>query len=201
MRIESVKNLINQFKKLPTVGPKTAQRFVYSLLNDPSSGELERFERYFKEIKEKIGLCEKCFNIAENNLCWICADTSRDHQTICLVEKPLNIVTIEEANEFKGVYHILGGKIDPHSEINLQNLHIKELLNRAKEEEIKEIILAFNPSADGEATALYCKNIIQKSFGDKIKITRLGRGLPTGGDIEYADSETIKGAFLGRQRV
>lgn len=201
LRPHSIKNLINQFKKLPSVGPRSAQRMVYSLLNDPHLEEIREFEKTFKEAKEKARLCKQCFNIAENDLCPICQNPARDQSSICIAETALNIIPIEESGEFKGLYHILGGIIDPQEEYNSEKLHIKELIERLKKGAIKEAIIATNPTAEGEAAALYLKKIIEKSGAPPIKITRLGRGLPTGGDIEYADAETIRGAIRGRQNL
>ncbi len=194
-----IKELIDQFQKLPSVGPKTARRFVYFLIHKNDGRYLNNFENALREVKEKIGICKKCFNIAEGELCSICNDQERDHQTICIVEEALDILPIEESLGFNGVYHVLGGAVNPTMDENtLQDLHIKELVDRIKVATLKEIIIAFNHSTEGEATALY---IIKLLSPLKIKISRLGRGLPTGGDIEYADPETLKGAFAGRRTV
>ncbi|TRZ78543.1 recombination protein RecR [bacterium] len=195
-----IKELIDQFQKLPSVGPKTARRFVYFLINKNGGRYLNDFENALREVKEKIGICKRCFNIAEGDLCSICNNQERDHQTICIVEEALDILPIEESLGFNGVYHVLGGAINPTTtdENALQGLHINELIDRIKSETLKEIILAFNHSAEGETTALYIMKLLSPL---KIKISRLGRGLPTGGDIEYADPETLKGAFRGRQNV
>jgi len=194
-----IKELIDQFQKLPSVGPKTARRFVYFLIHKNDGRYLNDFENALKEVKEKIGICKRCFNIAEGDFCSVCNDSERDHQVICIVEEALDILPIEESGGFNGIYHVLGGAVNPTMDENaLQDLHINELIDRIKSETLKEIIIAFNHSAEGEATALYIMKLLSPL---KIKITRLGRGLPTGGDIEYADPETLKGAFRGRQLV
>jgi len=194
-----IKELIEQFQRLPSVGPKTARRFVYFLINKNDGRYLNDFENALREVKEKIGICKKCFNIAEGDICSICNDSDRDHQTICIVEEALDILPIEESMGFNGIYHVLGGSINPTMDPDtLQDLHINELVDRIKSETLKEIILAFNHSAEGEATALYITKLLSPL---KIRISRLGRGLPTGGDIEYADPETLKGAFRGRRNV
>jgi len=188
-----IQNLTKQFQKLPSVGTKTAQRFVYALLKDPANNNLEQLESALKRARENISICKKCFNISEGNLCNICANPSRDPQTICIVEEALDIPPIEECGEFNGVYYVIGtGK----------NSHISSLIQRINNEDIKEIIIASNPSSEGEAVALKLQKIIAENTTQKIreiKITRLGRGLPTGGDIKYADRETIRGALRGRQ--
>lgn len=196
-----IKNLISQFRKLPSIGPKSAQRMIYSMLNDPRLEEIGQFEKAFKEAREKLRLCKQCFNITENDLCPICQNQERDQSTVCVIEIALNIISIEESGEFDGLYHVLGGEIDPQAENNIEKLHIKELIDRIKKGAIKEIIIAANPSAEGDAAALYLKKIIEKSGIPPIKITRLGRGLPTGGDIEYADAETMRGALRGRENI
>lgn len=188
----SIQNLVKQFHKLPSVGQKTAQRFVYALIKDPSSGQLQQLEAALKQVYETIGICKKCFNIAEKETCEFCDNTSRDKQIICAVEDALDVISVEECGEFNGVYHILGSGETPH---------FQELIARIKEDGAKEIIIASSPSAEGEAIALELHKIILENFGSKIKITRLGRGLPTGGDIKYADSETMRGALRGRQEI
>ncbi|MFH1175207.1 MAG: recombination mediator RecR [bacterium] len=196
MQSQSIKNLIEQFKKLPTVGPKTAQRFVYFLLKNPDI-ELEKFESAFKEARENIKLCKICFNACESEICPICSNPARDRATICVVEEILDALSIENSRGYNGVYHILGQTFDPRIS-KLEDLRIKELVERIKKENAKEIILACSPSSEGEVLALYLKKFLDPL---EIKITRLGRGLPTGADIEYADPETIKGALLGRQDI
>ncbi len=195
-----IKELIEQFQKLPSVGPKMARRFVYFLINKNDGRYLNDFENALREVKERIGICKKCFNIAEGDLCSICDDSNRDHQTICVVEEALDIIPIEESGGFNGIYHVLGGSINPTmiNKNSLQDLRINELVDRIKFETLKEIIIAFNHSAEGETTALYVIKLLSPL---KIKISRLGKGLPTGGDIEYADPETLKGAFQGRKNI
>lgn len=188
----TIQNLAKQFQKLPSVGAKTAQRFAYALLKDPSDGKLEQLEAALKKAKETIRICKKCYNIAEGDLCEICKSPSRDTRTICVVEEALDILPLEECGEYSGTYHILGSD---------ETARFKELIARIKENGAKEIIIASSPSAEGEAIALKLQKIILENFDSKIKITRLGRGLPTGGDIKYADAETMRGALRGRQQI
>lgn len=188
----AIQNLAKQFQKLPSVGQKTAQRFVYALLKNPASGDLEQLESALKRVRETISICKKCFNISEGDLCEICKNPSRDAQTICVVEEALDIIPIEDCGEFSGAYHVLGSGEFSHS---------AELIARIKNDDVQEIIIASNPSAEGEAVALALQKLIIENFGSKIKITRLGRGLPTGGDIKYADGETMRGALRGRQTL
>lgn len=184
--------MIDQFKKLPSVGPKTAQRFAYSLVQNPQSGDLLKLEEAIKKVRENIRICKNCFGICEGDLCDICSDPSRNKNIVCIIEEMLDIPPIEEATVFEGIYYVLGGS---------EKIYLKNLIEKIKNNPIEEIIIAFNPSAEGEKNALFLQKTIKENIKKQIKITRLGRGLPTGGDIKYADSETIRGAMLGRQNV
>lgn len=197
----SIQNLIDQFSKLPGIGPKAAERLVFYLLNQPNE-ETEILSSAIKEIKTKIKICQNCFNIAEDTLCSICKDTKRDRNKICIVENASDIIPLEKTGQFSGLYHILGGTLSPADNIGPDKLHIEELIHRIKVKLEKnkqtkiEIIIALNPTTEGDTTALYLVRAL-KSF--EIKITRLARGLPTGADIEYADEATLAGALAGRR--
>jgi len=193
---KAIQNLIESFEKLPGIGSKTAQRLTFYLLHVPQ-GELDKFALSVQSLKKETVLCSICFTIAETNPCDICSDSQRDRATICVVEESLDVLALEKNGRYKGVYHVLHGKIDPLNNIGPDEIYIKQLLDRASGEEIKEIILATNPTMEGEATAMYIAKQI-KSQNAKVKITRIGRGLPTGADIEYADELTLQRAMEGR---
>jgi recombination protein RecR len=190
-----VTNLIEAFEKLPGIGPKSAQRLAYHLLHAPKE-QIELFAKTLIEIKEKITLCKICFNVTEDPECPICLDASRDHTTIAVVEEPLDIMAFEKSG-FRGLYHVLHGSISPLSHIGPDQLYIRQLLPRLKTS-IQEVILATNPTLEGEATAMYIQRLIEPMG---IKMSRIARGLPVGGDIEYADEVTLKRAFEGRNTV
>ncbi len=195
-----IKRLIEAFERLPGVGPKTAARLTFYLLHVPQS-ELDEFAEATKNLKLKTVLCSICLNVAEKDPCPICSDTSRDKGLICVVEQPLDVLALEKAGDYKGVYHVLHGAINPLQNIGPDELHMKELFERVKGQEsagVKEVILAMNPNMEGEATAMYIAKQL-KTENLKLKITRLGQGLPTGGDIEYADEVTLSRAMEGRR--
>ena len=191
---KSFQKLIDHFASLPSIGPKLAERLVLYLWRYDKE-KLEDFAKSLTDIKEKIKFCKTCFNISENDLCFICADKKRDQSVICVVEEPLDIIALEKTKKFNGLYHALGGM---RSAQNSNDLKINELKNRLKNREIQEIIIATNPTTEGEATALYLARLIKPS---NIKVTRLARGLSTGGDIEYADEATLSGAIEGRKEM
>ena len=197
----SIQNLIDQFSKFPGIGPKAAERLVFYLLNKPNK-ETETLIFAIKELKTKIKICPNCFNIAEDTLCSICKDTKRSRDKICIVENASDIIPLEKTGQFNGLYHVLGGVLSPADDIGPDKLHIKELIHRIKTKLEKnkqtkiEIIIALNPTTEGDATALYLARAL-KPF--EIKITRLARGLPTGADIEYADEATLGSALAGRR--
>lgn len=190
---KAVQNLIDAFERLPGIGPKTAQRLTYYLLHAPIE-ESRALAKSAIEMKEKIVLCTTCFNIDEQDPCWIDRDSNREKHIIAIVENPLDVLALEKAN-FKGLYHVLHGVISPLENIGPDQLHIRELLPRLKDGTVKEIILATNPTMEGEATAMYISRLISP-LG--IKVTRIARGLPVGGDIEYADETTLSRALEGR---
>ncbi len=192
-----VARLIEELSRLPGIGPKTASRLTFYLLRAPKEQALALAEA-IRELKEKTTYCEICFNITDESPCAICRDPERDHTTICVVEEPLDVVAIERTGEYRGVYHVLHGAISPVEGIGPEDLRIKELLKRLREGEVREVILATNPNLEGEATAMYIYRLI-RPLG--IKVTRLARGLPVGGDLEYADEITLARALEGRREM
>lgn len=195
---KAIQNLIESFEKLPGVGPKTAQRLTFYLLHVPQ-GELDKFAISLENLKKDTILCSICYMIDESNPCSICADINRDKSTICVVEQPLDVLAIEKGRGYKGLYHVLHGKIDPLNSIGPDEIYISQLLKRVKEGDFKEIILSTNPTMEGEGTAMYIAKQL-KSQNPSLKVTRIGRGLPVGADLEYADDITLQRALEGRSQ-
>jgi len=199
MRIpRAIQHLIESFERLPGVGPKTAQRLTYYLLHVPQ-GELDRFAQALINLRRVTVVCSNCYGVGESNPCEICTDLRRDRSVVCVVEQPLDVLALERSGKFHGVYHVLHGRIDPLSNIGPEEIRIGELIRRIRNQEagITEIILATNPTMEGEATAMYIAKQI-KAQSEKCRITRIGRGLPTGADLEYADPTTLERALEGR---
>ncbi len=183
--------------RLPGVGAKTAQRLAFHLLKAPRE-EAFRLAEAIIEVKEKIGICALCYNIAEGERCTICTDPSRDRGVICVVEEPNDLLAIERTGEFRGVYHVLQGSLSPIEGRGPDDISAKALIRRLESGEVKEVILATNPNVEGEATALYLTRLI-RPLG--IRVTRIAHGLPVGGDLEYADEVTLARALEGRREV
>ncbi|MFA5047563.1 MAG: recombination mediator RecR [Patescibacteria group bacterium] len=198
MYSDNIQKLIDKIARWPSIGPKTAERIVFYLLKQPRQ-DTDNLINALSELKEKITICQVCFNFSENNPCPICSDTKRDRQIICLVTKPQDVNSIEKTNSFSGLYHVLGGNINPLENISPQDIKIKELLDRIKRDQVKEVILALNPDLTGETTSLYLTKLI-KQMPD-IRISKLARGLPVGADLEYADPSTIESSLKGRQEL
>jgi len=200
--IRPIQKLIDAFEALPGIGPKSAARLAYYLLHVPQE-RLEKFGEAIVNLKKDTKRCEICFNIGEDNLCPVCKDIRRDKTIVCVVETPLDLLAFEKADGFTGVYHVLGGAINPLSGIGPEELKINELLGRVKRGGIDELILATNPTMEGEATAMYITHKVRELKGEasKVKISRIGRGLPTGADVEYADGQTLSRALEGRREV
>jgi recombination protein RecR len=194
---QPVQQLIDELGRLPGIGPKSAQRIAFYLLRVPKEDAL-RLARAIGEVKERIGFCRRCFNIAEGDECAICTDDRRDATSLCVVEEPRDIVAVERTQEFKGRYHVLQGAINPMEGIGPDQLRVKELLARVEEEGVTEAILCTNPNIEGEATAMYLGRLL-KPLG--IRVTRIASGLPVGGDLEYADELTLGRALEGRRDV
>ena len=192
-----VSRLIEEFSKLPGVGPKSAQRLTYYLLR-ASSEDAQALAQAIREVKEKIILCSLCQNITDSDPCAICRNDQRDQDSICVVEEPLDILALERTGSYKGLYHVLHGVISPMDGIGPDDLKVRELLARLKTGQVQEVIMATNPNLEGEATAMYLTRLIAPL---DLKVTRLARGLPMGADLEYADNVTLARAIEGRQEV
>ncbi len=192
--IDSLEKLIEQFSKFPGIGKKTAQRMAFFVLKERKE-EAEALAQAVLDVKNKVGYCSICFNITEEDPCSICRDEKRDRSTICVVEEANDVAALDKTNQYRGLFHVLGGVLAPLDGVGPDDLKIKELLSRLKNKEVKEVIIATNPNTEGEATAIYLSKLI-KPLG--IKVTRIARGLPAGGDLEYADQITIANALEGR---
>lgn len=185
--------LVESFERLPGIGPKSAQRLAYHMMNAPKE-YLESFAKTLLDVKEKVRLCSRCFNISEGELCRVCADHNRDQTVIAVLEDPLDVMAFEKTG-FKGLYHVLHGVIAPLSNVGPEQLYIRQLLPRLAGD-VQEVILATNPSLEGEATAVYIQRLLKDTPG--LKITRIARGLPVGAEVEYADEVTLRRALEGR---
>jgi len=195
---KALERVVESFERLPGIGPKSAQRLGFYLLHVPQS-DLEDFAEALINLKKNTKMCAICFNIGTTELCDVCADPERDVSIVCIVEDALDVLAFERSDKFKGVYHVLHGVVDPLNSIGTDDIYIPQLMNRIREKEsgIKELIIATNPTMEGEATAMYIvKGIKNEELG--IKISRIGRGLPVGADIEYADEVTLGRALEGR---
>jgi recombination protein RecR len=191
-----VQDLIDELGRLPGVGPKSAQRIAFWLL-DQSPEDVMRLADALRTVKEKVRFCQICFNVCTDDECRICSDPRRDRSMICVVEESKDIVAIERTREFRGLYHVLGGAISPVDGRGPADLHLRELLQRIAEPGVTEVILATNPKLEGEATATYITRLLKDFPG--IRVSRLASGLPVGGDLEYADEVTLGRAFKGRR--
>ena len=194
---KSVQNLIDEFSKLPGVGPKSAARLAFYLLTKPKS-DVESLGKSILGLVENLKYCDVCYNIAETEICLICSNSKRDPSIITVVEEPLDVIALEKSLGINGLYHVLGGVISPINGVSPEDLRIDQLIRRVQGGEIREIVLATNPNLEGEATAAYLKNKIF-AVNSEIKITRIARGLPIGGDLEYADEVTLKRSLEGRR--
>jgi recombination protein RecR len=197
-----VQRLVTELSKLPGIGSRTAQRLAFHILR-ASSEDAVGLSEAIREVKEKIGFCEVCFNLTDESRCRICQDTRRDHGLICVVEEPSDVIPMERTHEYSGVYHVLGGALSPIDGIDPEDLHIAELLSRAVsngEVPVREVILATNPTTTGESTALHIAEELRIRVSE-LTVTRLASGLPVGSDLEYADEVTLGKAFAGRRAV
>lgn len=200
--IEPVARLIEAFSRLPGIGPKTAQRLTYHLLRAPDA-EARQLAAALVDVRDKVVFCDRCFNISDAPLCPICRDPARDQRRMCVVEEPLDVLALERTGEFKGLYHVLHGAISPIDGIGPDRLRIRELLARAVEAgdagaPFEEVIIATNPTLEGEATAMYLDERLEASVG---VVSRIARGIPVGGDLEYADEVTLIRALQGRRAI
>jgi len=200
--IEPVARLIEAFSRLPGIGPKTAQRLTFHLLRAPDT-EARILAAALIDVRDKVVFCDRCFNISDAPLCPICRDPGRDASRLCVVEEPLDVLALERTAEFRGLYHVLHGAISPIDGVGPERLKIRELLARADEAKrdgtpLEEVILATNPTLEGEATAMY---LAERLEGSVVLVSRIARGLPVGGDLEYADEVTLIRALQGRRAV
>lgn len=195
--VAPLEKLVEQFERLPGIGKKTAGRLAYHVLSR-SDAEAKAFADAILEAKEKIHYCKCCQNLTDLELCPVCTDDNRDKSSICVVEDPRDVMAFERTREYNGLYHVLHGVISPMDGIGPDSLHIKELMSRLASDEVKEIIMATNPTVEGEATASYISRLI-RPMG--IKVTRLAYGIPVGGDLEYADEITLSRALEGRNEI
>lgn len=200
--IEPVARLIESFARLPGVGPKTASRLTFHLLRAPET-EARALAAALIAVREQVVFCERCFNISERPICSICEDTRRDATKLCVVEEPLDVLALERTSEFKGLYHVLHGAISPIDGVGPDRLKIRQLIERAEEAQaagasFEEVVIATNPTLEGEATAMYLAERLEPLVGS---VTRIARGLPVGGDLEYADEVTLIRALQGRRAI
>lgn len=192
-----VQELIDEFGRLPGVGPKSAQRIAFHILQTPSF-DVARLSQLLTEVRERVRFCEVCGNVADQELCIICRDPRRDRALICVVEDARDVAAIERTREFRGLYHVLGGAISPIAGVGPNDLRIAELMSRLADGTVQEVILATNPNLEGEATAAYLSRLLGSM---EVQATRLASGLPVGGDLEYADEVTLGRAFEGRRAI
>ena len=190
----AVENLVVQLTKLPGIGRRTAQRLAFHLLSARPEEALE-LSRAIEEVKERVRFCRECGNLTEEDLCEVCSDARRDRSVICVVEQPVDVVSLERTHEYRGLYHVLGGALSPLDGVEPSDLRIGGLLSRIERGGVEEVVLATNPTMTGEATAAY----IADRLRDKLRVTRLASGLPVGGDLEYADEVTLGRALAGRR--
>jgi recombination protein RecR len=191
-----VDNLVAQLSRLPGVGTRTAQRLAFHLLQVPKD-EAGALARSIDEVKERVRFCRECGNLTEEELCAICVDARRDHSVVCVVEQPVDLVSLERTHEFRGLYHVLGGALSPLDGVEPEHLRIDELLRRVDRNGVQEVVLATNPNMTGEATAAYLADRLR----GRVRVTRLASGLPVGGDLEYADEVTLGRALAGRREM
>jgi len=192
----AVDNLVAQLSRLPGVGQRTAQRLAFHLLSTPKQEALA-LASAIEEVKERVRFCSECGNLTEEELCSICTDARRDRTVVCVVEQPVDVISIERTHEYRGLYHVLGGSLSPLDGVEPEHLRIDELLRRVGAGGIGEVVLATNPNMTGEATAAYVADRLR----DRVRVTRLASGLPVGGDLEYADEVTLGRALAGRREL
>ncbi len=192
----AVDNLVAQLTRLPGIGSRTAQRLAFHLLSTPKDEALA-LATAIEEVKERVRFCRSCGNLTEEELCAICLDPRRDRTVVCVVEQPVDVISLERTHEYRGLYHVLGGSLSPLDGVEPEHLRIDELLQRVAQGEIREVVLATNPNMTGEATAAYLADRLR----DRATVTRLASGLPVGGDLEYADEVTLGRALAGRRAI
>lgn len=193
----ALQDLVEEFGKLPGIGPKSAQRLAFHILQSESA-DVSSLAQALTEVKKRVRFCDICGNVSEESECTVCQDPRRDRSMICVVEEPKDVVAIERTREYRGLYHVLGGAIDPMAGVGPDNLRIKELMTRLQDGEVEECVIATDPNLEGEATATYLVRLLG-TLG--VTVTRLASGLPVGGDLEYADEVTLGRAFSGRREI
>ncbi len=196
MPTPSVENLVAQLSRLPSVGTRTAHRLAFHLLQRPLEEALALAEA-IQEVKARVRFCKECGNLTEEEVCAICRDSRRDHTLICVVEQPVDLLSLERTSEFRGLYHVLGGALSPLDGVEPEHLRIDELFGRVEANGVQEVVLATNPNMTGEATAAYLADRLR----GRVRVTRLASGLPVGGDLEYADEVTLGRALAGRREM
>jgi recombination protein RecR len=192
----AVENLVAQLTRLPGIGTRTAQRLAFHLLRVPEAEALGLADA-IREVKARVRFCRECGNLTEEEVCGICLDARRDHAVICVVEQPVDLISLERTHEFRGLYHVLGGALSPIDGVEPEHLRIDELLGRVQRNGVQEVVLATNPNMTGEATAAYLADRLR----GRVRVTRLASGLPVGGDLEYADEVTLGRALAGRREM
>jgi recombination protein RecR len=192
----AVENLVAQLARLPGVGSRTAHRLAFHLLQRPKDEALA-LAQAIEEVKERVRFCRECGNLTEEELCAICADARRDRATICVVEQPVDVISLERTHEYRGLYHVLGGALSPLDGVEPEHLRIDELVRRVERDGVQEVVLATNPTMTGEATAAFLADRLR----NRVRVTRLASGLPVGGDLEYADEVTLGRALAGRREM
>ena len=192
----AVDNLVAQLSRLPGIGSRTAHRLAFHLLQRPKEEALA-LAQAIEEVKERVRFCRECGNLTEDELCAICQDARRDHSVICVVEQPVDLLSVERTSEFRGLYHVLGGALSPLDGVEPEHLRIDELIGRVERNSVQEVVLATNPNMTGEATAAYVADRLR----GRVRVTRLASGLPVGGDLEYADEVTLGRALAGRREM
>jgi recombination protein RecR len=192
----AVDNLVAQLTRLPGIGQRTAQRLAFHILRVPKEEALA-LAAAIVEVKERVRFCRECGNLTEEELCRICTDTRRDHSVVCVVEQPVDLLSLERTHEFRGLYHVLGGALSPLDGVDPSDLRIDELMRRVEANGVQEVVLATNPNMTGEATAAYLADRLR----GRVRVTRLASGLPVGGDLEYADEVTLGRALSGRREM
>jgi recombination protein RecR len=192
----AVENLVAQLTRLPGVGTRSAHRFAFHLLRVPKDEALA-LAAAIEDVKERVRFCRECGNLTEDEVCAICLDARRDHTLICVVEQPVDLISLERTHEFRGLYHVLGGSLSPIDGVEPEHLKIDELLRRVEQNGVQEVVLATNPNMTGEATAHYLADRLR----GRVRVTRLASGLPVGGDLEYADEVTLGRALAGRREM
>jgi recombination protein RecR len=194
-----VNRLITELSKLPGIGQRTAQRLAFHILRVPEQDALG-LSAAIKEVKERIGLCEVCFNLSEGPRCGICQDERRDRSVICVVEEPADVIPIERTHEYRGLYHVLGGALSPIDGVDPEDLKISPLVERVRDGDVQEVVIATNPTTSGEATGFFIAEAL-RALGKDVIVTRLASGLPVGADLEYADEITLGKALSGRRAL